>query len=137
MARVGGTAIACDIFVCKSAGKRSHPRHCVDGRVTIKTGLEEILCGLDTAGTGYVAVAGYGYPCIHLKSLKTINFLVSHFGRFQHISLLFGGGGGWQEGGYVKGIFTVQKTVRKGRRRARKILSYCLVIFGVNICRRQ
>jgi hypothetical protein len=66
MTRVGGTTIACDIFVCKSAGKRSPPRHFVDGRVAIKTGLEEVLCGLDTSGTRYVPVAGYGCLCINL-----------------------------------------------------------------------
>jgi len=90
-ARVGVTKIAYDILVCKSARTWSLPRHCIDGRVTSKAVLEDILNGLDASGIGYVLVE---------PRRKTANFLLPHFVRFQPVSFLFG-----RRRGYVKGIF--------------------------------
>lgn len=106
-ARVGVTQIEYDILVCKSARKLSLPRHCIDGRVTRKAVLEEMLNGLHASGIGYVPLE----PQKH----KTTDCLVSHFVRFQSISFLFG-----RRRGYVKGVLNILKTVKKGRRRARK-----------------
>jgi hypothetical protein len=105
-ARVGVTKIAYGILVCKSARKSSLPRYCIDRRVTSKAVLEDILNGLDASSKGYVPLEPHH---------KTTNFLVSHFVRFQPVSFLFG-----RRRGCVKGIFTVQKTVKRGRRRARR-----------------
>jgi hypothetical protein len=98
-ARVGVTKIAYSILVYKSARKRPLPRHCIDGRVTSKAVLEDILNGLDASGIGYVPVE---------PQHKTTSFLVSRFVWFQLVSFLFG-----RRRRYVKGIFIVQKTVKK------------------------
>jgi hypothetical protein len=55
------------IFPRKSARKSFLPSHCIDGRVSSKAVLEEILNGLDASDIGYVPVEEYRHPCMNLK----------------------------------------------------------------------